>query len=95
MEADHAQSVKPLSNRCKSDILGQVASPIQRGDALAMLTVRNRADYVQRALRTRAARHGHGTDAQVREILTSAGKLLCLAFDYRAGALRAKGHLRG
>ncbi len=40
--------------------------------AVAMLTVRNLPDEVHRALRVRAARHGHSMEAEVREILESA-----------------------
>ncbi|EGY29144.1 Plasmid stability protein [Candidatus Regiella insecticola 5.15] len=36
---------------------------------MAMLTVRNLPDEVHRALRVRAAQHGHSTEAEVREIL--------------------------
>jgi len=43
-------------------------------DAMAMLTVRNLPDDVHRALRVRAAQHGHSTEAEVREILASAVK---------------------
>jgi len=39
---------------------------------MAMLTVRNIPDEVHRALRVRAARHGHSMEAEVREILGSA-----------------------
>lgn len=39
---------------------------------MAMLTVRNIPDAVHRALRTRAAHHGHSMEAEVREILKSA-----------------------
>ena len=39
---------------------------------MAMLTVRNITDEVHRALRVRAARHGHSMEAEVREILASA-----------------------
>ena len=39
---------------------------------MAMLTVRNISDEVHRALRVRAARHGHSMEAEVREILKSA-----------------------
>ena len=39
---------------------------------MAMLTVRNITDEVHRALRVRAARHGHSVEAEVREILESA-----------------------
>lgn len=39
---------------------------------MAMLTVRNIPDEVHRALRVRAARHGHSMEAEVREILESA-----------------------
>ena len=38
---------------------------------MAMLTVRNIPDAVHRALRTRAAHHGHSLEAEVREILQS------------------------
>ena len=38
---------------------------------MAMLTVRNIPDEVHRALRTRAAHHGHSMEAEVREILES------------------------
>ena len=41
---------------------------------MAMLTVRNLPDDVHRALRVRAAQHGHSTEAEVREILTTAVK---------------------
>jgi antitoxin FitA len=39
---------------------------------MAMLTVRNIADEVHRALRVRAAKRGHSMEAEVREILESA-----------------------
>ncbi len=39
---------------------------------MAMLTVRNLPDDVHRALRVRAAQHGHSTEAEVREILAIA-----------------------
>ena len=39
---------------------------------MAMLTVRNISDEVHRALRVRAARHGHSMEAEVRNILESA-----------------------
>jgi plasmid stability protein len=39
-----------------------------------MLTVRNLPDEVHRALRVRAALHGHSTEAEVREILAIAVK---------------------
>lgn len=39
---------------------------------MAMLTVRNIPDEVHRALRVRAAKHGHSMEAEVREILESA-----------------------
>jgi plasmid stability protein len=39
---------------------------------MAMLTVRNIPDEVHRALRVRAAHHGHSMEAEVREILQSA-----------------------
>jgi plasmid stability protein len=45
-----------------------------RGDAMAMLTVRNLPDEVHRALRVRAAQHGHSTEAEVRAILSNAVK---------------------
>ena len=41
---------------------------------MAMLTVRNLPDDVHRALRVRAAQHGHSTEAEVREILAIAVK---------------------
>ena len=41
---------------------------------MAMLTVRNLPDDVHRALRVRAALHGHSTEAEVREILANAVK---------------------
>ena len=41
---------------------------------MAMLTVRNLPDEVHRALRVRAAQHGHSTEAEVREILAMAVK---------------------
>ena len=39
---------------------------------MAMLTVRNLPDEVHRALRVRAAQHGHSMEAGVRGILESA-----------------------
>ena len=39
---------------------------------MAMLTVRSIPDEVHRALRARAARHGHSMEAEVRDILKSA-----------------------
>ena len=39
---------------------------------MAMLTVRNIPDEVHRALRVRAAQHGHSMEAEVREILQAA-----------------------
>ena len=39
---------------------------------MAMLTVRNIPDEVHRALRVRAAQHGHSMEAEVRQILESA-----------------------
>lgn len=39
---------------------------------MAMLTVRNLPDEVHRALRIRAAMHGHSTEAEVRSILEQA-----------------------
>jgi len=39
---------------------------------MAMLTVRNLPDEVHRALRVRAALHGHSMEAEVREILKAA-----------------------
>jgi antitoxin FitA len=41
---------------------------------MAMLTIRNLPDDVHRALRVRAAMHGHSTEAEVREILANAVK---------------------
>lgn len=41
---------------------------------MAILTVRNVPDEVHRALRVRAAQHGHSTEAEVREILAAAVK---------------------
>lgn len=41
---------------------------------MAVLTVRNLPDEVHRALRVRAAQHGHSTEAEVREILAVAVK---------------------
>jgi plasmid stability protein len=41
---------------------------------MAMLTVRNLPDDVHRALRVRAAQHGHSIEAEVREILAMAVK---------------------
>jgi plasmid stability protein len=43
-------------------------------DSMAMLTVRNLPDDVHRALRMRAALHGHSTEAEVRDILATAVK---------------------
>lgn len=39
---------------------------------MAMLTVRNMPEEVHRALRMRAAQHGHSMAAEVRQILASA-----------------------
>jgi len=39
---------------------------------MAMLTVRNLPDEVHRALRVRAALHGHSMEAEVRKILEAA-----------------------
>jgi plasmid stability protein len=41
---------------------------------MAILTVRNVPDEVHRALRVRAAMHGHSTEAEVRDILESVVK---------------------
>lgn len=41
---------------------------------MAMLTVRNLPDDIHRALRVRAAQHGHSTEAEVRAILAAAVK---------------------
>ena len=41
---------------------------------MAILTVRNVPDDVQRALRVRAAQHGRSTEAEVREILAAVVK---------------------
>ncbi|KSV77440.1 plasmid stabilization protein [Sinorhizobium sp. GL2] len=41
---------------------------------MAILTVRDVPDEVHRALRVRAANHGHSTEAEVREILERAVK---------------------
>lgn len=41
---------------------------------MAMLTIRNLPDDVHRALRVRAAQHGHSTEEEVRAILASAVK---------------------
>ena len=41
---------------------------------MATLTVRNLPDEVHRALRVRAALHGHSTEAEVRAVLASAVK---------------------
>ncbi len=41
---------------------------------MAMLTVRNLPDDVHRALRLQAAQHGRSTEAEVREILSTAVK---------------------
>ncbi|HET9679586.1 MAG TPA: plasmid stabilization protein [Gammaproteobacteria bacterium] len=38
---------------------------------MAMLTVRNISDEVHRALRMRAAQHGHSMEAEVRDILVT------------------------
>lgn len=39
---------------------------------MAMLTVRNLSEEVHRALRVRAAQHGHSMEAEVRQILETA-----------------------
>jgi plasmid stability protein len=50
------------------------SNAVRRGELMAMLTVRNLPDDVHRALRVRAALHGHSTEAEVREILANAVK---------------------
>jgi len=45
---------------------------VERSIEMAMLTVRNLPDEVHRALRARAAQHGHSMEAEVRRILESA-----------------------
>jgi antitoxin FitA len=47
------------------------ASNVSEVLTMAMLTVRNISEEVHRALRVRAARHGHSMEAEVREILES------------------------
>jgi plasmid stability protein len=47
------------------------ASNVSEVLTMAMLTVRNIPEEVHRALRARAARHGHSMEAEVREILES------------------------
>jgi plasmid stability protein len=47
------------------------ASNVSEVLTMAMLTVRNIPEEVHRALRVRAARHGHSMEAEVREILES------------------------
>jgi plasmid stability protein len=42
--------------------------------AMAILTLRKLPDEIHRALRVRAARHGHSIEAEVREILARAVK---------------------
>jgi plasmid stability protein len=39
---------------------------------MAAVTVRNLPDAVHRALKVRAANHGHSTEAEIREILETA-----------------------
>jgi plasmid stability protein len=41
---------------------------------MASITVRNLPDEVRRALRARAVRHGHSTEAEVRNILEQAAR---------------------
>lgn len=41
---------------------------------MAMMTVRNIPDEIYRALRVRAAKHGHSAEAEMRAILESAVK---------------------
>jgi plasmid stability protein len=48
------------------------ASNAFESDRMAMLTVRNLPEEIHRALRVRAAQHGHSMEAEVREILESA-----------------------
>jgi plasmid stability protein len=45
-----------------------------RGDSMAVLTVRNLPDEVHRALRLRASQNGRSTEAEVRAILESVVK---------------------
>ena len=47
---------------------------------MAMLTVRNLPDDVHRALRVRAAQHGHSTEAEVREIIQQGRHPLLLLY---------------
>jgi plasmid stability protein len=44
----------------------------EEAGTMAMLTVRNLPDEIHRALRSRAAKHGHSMEAEVRAILESA-----------------------
>lgn len=48
------------------------SNALRGGKIMAMLTIRNLPDEVHRALRVRAAKRGHSTEAEVREILASA-----------------------
>lgn len=41
---------------------------------MAVVTVRNLPDEVHRALRVRAAHHGHSTEAEIRDILEAAAR---------------------
>jgi plasmid stability protein len=47
-------------------------SGCKEAGTMAMLTVRNLPDEIHRALRSRAAKHGHSMEAEVRAILESA-----------------------
>jgi len=50
-----------------------LSSNALQGDAImASVTVRNLPDETHRALRVRAAQHGHSTEAEIREILEAA-----------------------
>lgn len=60
------------SSEAKVTALGQNAVIDDGGDTMAVLTVRNVPDEVHRALRVRAAEHGHSAEAEVREILSAA-----------------------
>ena len=52
----------------------QLQKADERFEIMAIVTVRNLPDDVHRALRVRAAKHGHSTEAEVREILVAVVK---------------------
>jgi antitoxin FitA len=57
-----------LLNASSFNIMQSLTSN-ERGEVMAVITVRNLPDAVHRALRVRAAHHGRSTEAEIRDIL--------------------------